>query len=165
MGQKTFKILDGVPYIGDKAYPWASDVRNETDYINLGDEVRCYWGRGFRLTFENGWSISIQWGWASYCRNYPGRLLDGGPPVEESHDAEIAAWDMQERWLDFDEMTHAENSAVLGFQTCDDVLKWIDQISQLPSDLFTGPTGPELRKKFREEITAFIAERKAETGH
>ena len=26
-------------------------------------------GKGFHITFSNGWTASVQWGWGNYCEN------------------------------------------------------------------------------------------------
>ena len=33
-------------------------------------------GKGFGLTFENGWTVSVQWGWGNYCDNFRRSDLD-----------------------------------------------------------------------------------------
>jgi hypothetical protein len=47
-------------------------------------------GRGFHLTFDNGWTISVQIGWGNYCANYDRGSIDTEP--EPSPNAEIAVW-------------------------------------------------------------------------
>jgi hypothetical protein len=32
-------------------------------------EISCTAGRGARMTFSNGWTISVQFGWGNYCSN------------------------------------------------------------------------------------------------
>ena len=52
-------------------------------------------GKGFHITFENGWTVSVQFGQYNYChnRNYRATLdftaLGGAAGCE---DAEVAAW-------------------------------------------------------------------------
>ena len=47
--------------------------------------------KGFHVTFENGWTISVQFGRGNYCDNYnhDGAYGDAVPP---SGTAEVAAW-------------------------------------------------------------------------
>lgn len=47
----TFRIEDGVPYAGDKAYRWASKVSCDEGWP---------W-RGFHLLLENAWEITVLW--------------------------------------------------------------------------------------------------------
>lgn len=54
--------------------------------------------RGFQITFENGVTLSTQFGRGSYCENRstaPGVYDDPG----FSHDAEIAVWDKNGKWI------------------------------------------------------------------
>ena len=30
-------------------------------------------GKGFHMTFANGWTVSVQWGAGNYCQNYNAR--------------------------------------------------------------------------------------------
>ena len=48
-------------------------------------------GRGFHLTFDNGWTISVQIGHGNYCANQDKGPYDNAKP-EPSPDAEIAVW-------------------------------------------------------------------------
>jgi len=59
--------------------------------------------RGFKLQFDNGWTISVQFGPGNYCD----RQRDAyDAPMKEiawsSENAEIAAWNKDDRWWDFD---------------------------------------------------------------
>jgi len=33
-------------------------------------------GKGFHMTFANGWTVSVQWGSGNYCQNYNARPSD-----------------------------------------------------------------------------------------
>jgi hypothetical protein len=54
-------------------------------------------GKGFHLTFDNGWTVSVQWGPSNYCSN---QATDFSIPREiaancgeyQSNTAEVAAW-------------------------------------------------------------------------
>lgn len=49
--------------------------------------------KGFHITFENGYTVSVQFGPANYCDNYH---MNWGDPerkqILESSDAEVAVW-------------------------------------------------------------------------
>jgi len=81
--------------------------------------------KGFQMTFENGWTISVQWGPGNYCENRsfdPATIAKSftNPVVEQSSpNAEIAIWDNNGVWYDFGSDT------VLGWQTPEDVVYWI----------------------------------------
>lgn len=61
--------------------------------------------KGFQMTFNNGMTISVQWGIANYCSR---RSLDPSINSEmtmlhvESDDAEIAIWDDSGKWFEFE---------------------------------------------------------------
>ena len=65
-------------------------------------------GKGFQLTFPNGWTASVQWGAGNYCENY--NVMEYRNPFVvnpdlrkyESQTAEIAAWDRDGVWHKFD---------------------------------------------------------------
>ena len=62
---------------------------------------------GFQLAFENGWTISVQWGYGNYCTNH-NKGRDFSPDFIESNTAEIAIWPTEYRgrltntWFSFD---------------------------------------------------------------
>lgn len=56
--------------------------------------------KGFHITFENGWTVSVQFGRGNYGGNYDYPEYDG--PVPPSSTAEVAAWDSANNWLEFD---------------------------------------------------------------
>ena len=45
-------------------------------------------GKGFHMTFENGLTISVQWGYANYC--------------DTGETAEIAIWNAEGKWVNFE---------------------------------------------------------------
>lgn len=55
-------------------------------------------GSGFHLSFDNGWTVSVQWGPMNYCEHYHERedsaVLEAlnDKKIWESKTAEIAAW-------------------------------------------------------------------------
>ena len=50
-------------------------------------------GKGFHITFENGWTVSVQFGWGNYCEHHScGMEMLGQSGPGESVDAEIAVW-------------------------------------------------------------------------
>jgi hypothetical protein len=65
---------------------------------------------GFTLTFENLWTISVQWGALNMCS------VKG----DDSPTAEIAIWPPDGSWYKFE-----DGQDVLGYQTPDQVAEWI----------------------------------------
>ena len=72
-------------------------------------------GKGFRLKFENRLTISVQFGKSNYCsqKEQPQQSF------QESEDAEIAIWDMSEKWFSFG------HDNVKGYISADEVADWI----------------------------------------
>ena len=66
-------------------------------------------GRGYRTTFKNGWTLSVQWGLGNYCaarNNEPiGRDFEAKERAQGekgSATVEIAAWkDQEEPWFNW----------------------------------------------------------------
>ena len=90
--------------------------------------------KGFYMTFENGWSISVQWGPRNYCD--PVRDIDALGAV--AHSAEIAiiqqphceAEQCTETWYDI-----TKHDQVLGWQSPDEVAQWITKVQAWPTEL------------------------------
>ena len=53
--------------------------------------------KGFHITFENGLTVSVQWGGGNYCENHDNMDFSRTKDME-SKDAEVAVWS-NERWL------------------------------------------------------------------
>jgi hypothetical protein len=82
-------------------------------------------GNGFQMTFANGWTVSVQWNKGNYCDGgHAGEFGDSG---RKSANAEIAAWDAQDRWHNFGHDT------VDGWQSTDDVAAFIARIVAMPA--------------------------------
>ena len=85
---------------------------------------------GFAMTFENGYTISVQWGPGNYCatRNNEEFIkqnpFTGEHRTYESHTAEIAAWGPDGEWLHL-----SEHDDVIGWLTADKVAKYIAVLS------------------------------------
>ena len=80
------------------------------------------YNRGFSMTFENGMTISVQFGTGNYCSR---RNFHDHPFTEikeytiTSPDAEIAIWDADGNWFDFG------YDRVKGYITPNEVATWI----------------------------------------
>ena len=82
--------------------------------------------KGFTLTFNNGWTISVQIGHMNYCAN-----KNNGPfnktwctNSEPCINAEIAIWDSEDNWYAFDD----PEQEVKGWVSTDDVALWIEKV-------------------------------------
>lgn len=79
--------------------------------------------QGFYLKFENGWTVSVQFGYGSYCSN-----RDNQNPPQKSDTAEIAAWDSNDVWYKFD------GDEVKGYVTPDEVAEFLHDVSSFHPD-------------------------------
>jgi hypothetical protein len=83
--------------------------------------------KGFQLTFENGWTISVQFGYGNYCKNnhHPdGPDFSNRERIVSSSDAEIAIWDKEGNWYNFGTDT------VKGWCSPNEVAEWIEKITK-----------------------------------
>lgn len=76
--------------------------------------VQTSYNNGFTMTFENGWTISVQFGMANYAT-----IVDG-----VSISAEIAIWDKDDNCYDFG------HDKVIGYCSANEVAEWIDKASK-----------------------------------
>ena len=77
--------------------------------------------KGFQMTFESGWTISVQWGRGNYCERMNSSIdEDRKQMTVESTSAEIAIWNKDGEWYTFD-----NGDTVLGYLTADEVAEWI----------------------------------------
>jgi hypothetical protein len=79
--------------------------------------------KGFQMTFENGCTISVQFGYRNYCDNYDnhpdGYDFSNGKTMVESSDAEIAIMLPNGEFYDFG------NDLVKGYCSADEVADYI----------------------------------------
>jgi len=77
---------------------------------------------GFQMTFENGWTVSVQWHNGAYCNNKGFEYAPGSEQYPNAATAEIAAWNSKREWYDFGSDT------VLGYQTPDQVVTFMEYV-------------------------------------
>jgi hypothetical protein len=77
-------------------------------------------GHGFQMTFDNGWTVSVQWGPMNYCDHYSSHSHHNS---KRSKTAEIAAWDANDKWYDFG------NDTVKGRVSTDEVAAFIVMVA------------------------------------
>jgi hypothetical protein len=75
-------------------------------------EIQEFIDSGLRMTFENGNTISIQFGFGNYCDN----KFESKPSCKN---AEIAIWDKDDNWHNFG------GDTVKGYCSTDEIAKWI----------------------------------------
>ena len=79
--------------------------------------------KGFQITFANGWTISVQIGLGNYHTNRDLNSLDFKTSVP-TPTAEIAAWDKDEKWYEF------ENDTVKGWVSPNELLEFMNMIAE-----------------------------------
>ena len=85
--------------------------------------------KGFQITFDNGWTISVQFGKGNYCARRDGSMfgMETEDGVVECKDAEVAVWDADGVWLPLQ-----DGDDVIGWQTPDEVAALITRVSTFP---------------------------------
>jgi hypothetical protein len=84
--------------------------------------------KGFKITFENGWTVSVQFGYNNYCNSSAG-LDDGDTFIEAgSLNAECAAISPEGRLYLVDGM----DDTVIGYQDANEVLAFMNKVAAIP---------------------------------
>jgi hypothetical protein len=86
-------------------------------------------GRGFHITFANGWTVSVQFGPGIYCENYDMPIsVEGNRKAGEkgSGTAEVACWGPDGKMISFGDDT------VKGYQNPAEVLQLLNQAEEKP---------------------------------
>ena len=105
-------------------------------------------GTGFHLTFDNNWTVSVQFSGGHYCDNYTEswnfarEQATKGASVRSST-AEIAVW--SNRVGDSD-LTWLENDQVRGYTTANEVAQVIHKVSTAKSTITTEEMTKRLSK-------------------
>ena len=87
--------------------------------------------KGFHLTFDNDWRVSVQFGPGNYCRRYNDKYCS--PKNSDSwisSNAEIAVWHDSDG-----EMIMLERYVVRGYTTADEVAQVLHKVSTAKSTL------------------------------
>lgn len=111
-------------------------------------------GTGFHITFENGWTVSVQFGQFNYCA---ARHMDTDVALYQESSktqvetAEIAAWDRANNWHDFGEDT------VAGWKSPAEVLAFMAEIASLPD---AGPVAASAPEALPTELQTAKAEKR-----
>jgi hypothetical protein len=83
-------------------------------------------GHGFHITFENLWTVSVQFGPGNYCDNYSRRIgfEEEQSGKDGSSNAEVAAWGGGGKMIDL-----GGGDTVLGRQSVAEVLALLNDIA------------------------------------
>lgn len=79
---------------------------------------------GFQMSFDNGWTVSIQFGSGNYCDNQYSKSV----ALKHCNNAEMAAWDRNAKWYRF------EGDEVEGHASPERVAEFIHLVSQFSGD-------------------------------
>lgn len=84
-------------------------------------------GKGFHVTFDNGWTVSVQFGPGNYCENYDLDIIgqENNPQYGkyQAGHAEVAAWDSAGNWYEF------EDDKVKGWVAPNELLKYMNMFA------------------------------------
>ena len=87
-------------------------------------------GKGFQLTFSNGLTISVQFGYGNYCENHVKKTEDKPNLYSyelSSKDAEVAIWNENNDWITND-FIYCKNDDVIGYLSSDSVADLIYKV-------------------------------------
>lgn len=76
--------------------------------------------KGFQITFDNGITVSVQFGSGNYCSNRDYGVYAPGAKVPACDNAEIALFDKTGKWL-----TKKAAKSVAKEKLSDDVVGWV----------------------------------------
>lgn len=92
--------------------------------------------QGFHITFENGLTVSVQWGAGNYCENHDNMDFSCTKDME-SKDAEVAVWS-NECWLNANNFLSDEDvdwrDDVVGWLTPEQVVDLLVRVKNYPAD-------------------------------
>lgn len=101
--------------------------------------------KGFHITLDNGWTLSVQFGWANYCKNYSVDKRSTPHSNLSCADAEIALWHGDGSLLPID-----DGSTICGNVSPDTVARILHAMQTEPDVLaavqkIIGATAPDTR--------------------
>ena len=88
---------------------------------------------GFTMTFENGYTISVRWGWGNYCDNRLGASRNPSAPPE-CENCETAVFTPDGEFISIEEYSKMgidTYDEVFPYQTPEQVLELMNLISKL----------------------------------
>lgn len=83
--------------------------------------------KGFHITFENGCTVSVQFGYGNYGSNRDWRGGHRNDGVPKARTAEVAAWHANGDWIKV-----AEDDDVAGWQSPAEVLAIMSRVAAMP---------------------------------
>mgnify|MGYP003120393475 CR=1 FL=1 len=105
--------------------------------------------KGFNLTFNNGWQVSVQWGPGNYCdRREDDRDLPGNNEYWSSSNAEVAVWHTSNKGLE--KMIMLQDDVVRGWTSADEVAELIYLVSTAESTITNNQMTKRLKAIWKE---------------
>ena len=88
-------------------------------------------GKGFHITFANGWTISVQFGPGNYCEHYDRDIVNDEVAcgAEGSATAECAAWNSRGDMIDLP----GHDDTVTSYSKANDVLELMNWVASQPA--------------------------------
>ena len=110
------------------------------------------YNKGFRMTFENGYSISVQWGVGNYCQRKEDGVYGESMKTEfwESNSAEIAVFNKEGSMIPITGYT-LENKDGTEDNYTDVVSGWLstNQVAKVIAIVSSAQTEDEMTKKLK----------------
>lgn len=92
--------------------------------------------KGFQITFANGYTASVQFGYLNFCDNR--YKLERTTRDLTSNTAEVLVWDANDNDIVLDASNNViitESNACLAYQTPDDVAALLARVAALPPSI------------------------------
>ena len=88
-------------------------------------------GKGFKIKFANGFTVSVQFGPRNYCANYPKNTMEEPRIAGEngSPNAEVAWWGPDGNFIPFE-----NNDDVKGYQSPEEVLQLLSKAAKAKAE-------------------------------
>ena len=88
---------------------------------------------GFQMTFENGYTVSVRWGWGNYCdsQSGPSSNANASPTCDN---CETAVFKPDGSFItknEYRKMGIITHDIVFPYQSAEDVLKLMNSVSKL----------------------------------
>jgi hypothetical protein len=87
--------------------------------------------KGFQITFENGWTVSVQFGPGNYCHNQDHEMgptkLNYDKAKPDCPNAEVAAFASHDHWYTF---SKDKNDTVKGWVTPEELVEFLQMVKE-----------------------------------
>ena len=93
-------------------------------------EITCTMNKGFHIEFDNGLTISVQFGRGNYCNNRNSNVDDSTGNYDFCSNAEIAVFDSKGKFVPI-----SEHDDAAGHVDINHVLDFIGVVRNLPSSV------------------------------